>query len=316
MTAEGPHPEYQEYAADLSTVDLGRLKEDLARFNTQFSSMRRMAEMLGRHISGENAVMDAQTQAKEQRFSLEELVSKNGEVLARTGLSLEPVNGSTTLYTKEGEILPSSEMGLNLADRDRFLAYLEALQPETLTDSQALGLETVAETLTKQLTTQYNLDNPADDRMIELLSGLGKIVDQYDRLDPKKNRGLQAAIEQLRIYAEIGKAKYLREYLLVEKSGILAEVGGPNFGPSNWHTDSEPASYRIRWQQALEVLRIVQSNPNAATLAKQLQSNLVASLEYARKDLEQSESSHIVDSREHLFLDVLEEFAAQLENRA
>lgn len=270
-----------------------------------------MADMLLGNIRDDSGPTPPSKEA-DRKAALEQLIQRHGDIMLRTGITLEPVRGFATLYTAEGET-PTSEMRINLTDRLQFLHYLQALQPETITDSQVLGLVTVAETLRQQLTGEYKLDDPSDDRMIELLGNLDSIIDSYDRLDPGGQRGLRASIERLREYAKIAQAKYLPEFIMVQKADLLAEIGGGNFGPSKWHTDSTPQYYRRRWERTLAVLERVKKNPNASELAARLLEHLVQSARYAHDDLEQKEATHIMTSNERKLLDVLEEMQDRLQ---
>ena len=174
---------------------------------------------------------------------------------------------------------------INLADSNRFVEYLSALTPDTLSPSQIAGLQTVIENLNDQLLEQYEA-NQTDERLGELMKNTDRIVEQFQRLRPEEDNALVRNSRELVVAHEAFQGNYLKSYLAAKRQNLLAEVGGPNFGPSKWHTDSTEKHYEERWRNALNVVTELKRNPQAKDFYIDLVSNLVASARYAQTDLE------------------------------
>jgi len=276
----------------LSKLDLGELARWVNSYNAQFN----WGSILGRNIV--RGIHEAEAEAKratleeseseeqQQRISLEEITQRTREMLQQSGLSLESVHGVGTIFSSETpESVRSSELRINLSDGKRFLKYLENLNGRKLTESQKNGLETVVSTLTTQLKGEYELDNPEDTRLLELFGVASKLIVEYERLEQEGAGGMAQAVATLKRLVEFSKKGYLREHLLAEKAGLLEEIGGENFGPSKWHTDSSWETYKKYWEGALETVKILKKNPKASELLSQVQRNLEGSIRYAKNDI-------------------------------
>ncbi|MFH1367005.1 MAG: hypothetical protein ABIH38_03380 [Patescibacteria group bacterium] len=292
--------EGREIPPDLSALDLNSLQKEAEEYNHRFNAGTMMADMLKAHVRNEELPPQ---KATDREPPLERIKLQYADLIGRTGISLETI-GTNRIFGADGE-RQASELRFNLSDRNKFIEYLKSIPPENLSPSQAEGLKTVAESLTTQLAQEYQVTNPKDERMIELLGGLKEMNQAYDRLDPEKQNGLSRAVERLKKYDRASQGKHLKEYIAVEKAGLMAEVGGRNFGPSQWHTDATPEFYEEHWQQALEILKSLGDNPQAQNLQDQVRENLKASLAHARENLERNEESHLANSREAFFLQVI-----------
>ena len=275
---EQPIPEAE--AVNLSDIDVSELVHGIEEYNKQFSVGRVMA----RAVAGESP--SEEDWQHQQQLSLLRSKGKFDPLLQRVGLSLESVKGGATVFSSESK-LDAAEIRVNIKDRERFISYLQELDPEKITEGQMRSLKAVFKDLTKQLQNEYEVDNPDDDRMIELLAGLDRILAETDRLDPEGNSGLQESTEGLKRYYEALQGKHLQEYLSVEKAGLLLEIGGNNFGPSKWHTDSSPQFYERKWETALTILQSLKVNKHAADLYARVKDHLEKSAKYAIDDLAQ-----------------------------
>lgn len=267
----------QNIPTDLSSVDIGKVLPDLQEYNSQFSIGTYMFDFL------EDRVRDQTIpQEKTPHITIEDIYKRHPVEFENTGLSLEPVKGAAIMVGPDGK-KETSEMRLNLSDGGKFQIYINALKPDSISASQAEGLKTVAELLTSQLAYQYRLNDPSDERMMELFSHISGIVRRYQELDPDSTKGIAGSVERLNNYWEIAKKKYLREYLAVENTGLLN--GGEHFGPAAWHTDMSIGNYINRWRDAIEIARMIGQNPNAAGLYRETVDSLVKSLTEAREDI-------------------------------
>lgn len=285
------NPQFNEHEPHLSTLDLSGLKKEIDEYNSRFSAGVMMADMLKAQVRGD---APPNQDAESKKLPLERIKLQYGDLTERTGISLESVRGPMTIYAQDGE-KQTSLLRINIADRKKYLTYLRTLEPDTIKDTQAQGITAVSESLTKQLAREYNLENPDDERMLQLLGGLDEITGEYERLDPQGSKEIGRSVENLKKYSEAAKEKYLREYLMVERANILLEVGGKNFGPSRRHTDSFN-QYEGFWRDTIGVLKKIKENPNAKAFFVKVRDHLIASLRYAIDDLEQKEESHIKGS--------------------
>src|SRR3989344_1193214 len=198
-------------------------------------------------------------------------------------------------------------MRFNLFDSKKFLNYLGEMDKDKLSESQIHGLKAVIRSLTIQLKSQYEISDPNDERAIELLGNLNKIIKAYEKI------GLSELITDLSKYSEIASKKFLREYLLVERSNLLAEIGGKNFGPSQWHRDSTEQTYREKyWGSALRIVEIIGKNKNAREFQSQVIEHLKESLKWAKKDLIKNQSDKI-EERTEKYKIIIDEIYEKLE---
>lgn len=282
-----------EYLQELKSLDLGIITRELEKYNRQFGLGATMARAILTPLEDDpEQRFTEESESESQQAFLDRIKNQYGILLDKSGISMELVKGGGTILTGD-EKIEANLLQINLLDRKQFLAYLSALKANSITPSQIEGLKKVAESLQQQLEQQYHLDKP-DPRAAELLGNLQDkdIVEQYQRLDPKGENGLAQAVKQLSDYMDKAKAGYLKEYLSVQRANLLSEVGGMNFGPSQWHADSNEKSYPKYWQRALEELEKIKQNPNAMELYIQVSQHLVESANYAKKALEQNKQNY------------------------
>ncbi|MDO8483083.1 MAG: hypothetical protein Q7S86_04685 [bacterium] len=269
----------------LSKLNLGELSLWLNTYNRQFSLGALAGRAtIGRDDQAESTVLDSS--AREQRLSFSEIERRTKDLLTQSGLALEAVKGG-------GVVLSSNlnapdypmELRVNLSDGKRFARYLEVLRGNTLEDGQRTGLIDVAGSITTQLKTHYQLENSEDDRLLELFGNASHIIGEYERLETEGSLGLSDSIKELKRLVDVARKGYLREELLVEQEGLLAEVGGRNFGPSRWHVDTSEALYKDYWSRALATVHSLEKNPKASSLLTRVKENLKASMDYAKRDI-------------------------------
>lgn len=286
---EGERREIKITDAELRRTDLGGVAGWLAIYNRQFHLGTLAAKTMMRGMKDESSASVETETEKEKELSFDEIQRRNQVVLSRTGLSLEPVRAIGVIMSQEGTEFPS-ELRINLSDGTQFVKYLESLKGGSLSPSQTLGLERTADSLTAQLKGQYDLSNSDDERLLELFGHASKIISEYERLDKEGGKGLGNCIAELRDLVAISKQGYLREHLRVVHERLLAEIGGKNFGPSQWHTDITEEGYINRWNKALTTLSEIAQNPKAEGFAERVRGHLLASLLYAEKDMKESKS--------------------------
>ncbi len=283
----------REHHEELKSMDLSLITHELEAYNDQFNIGRIMGRELLRSMrseddqeeSGTEQSAEARHQENQTEF-IERINAKYGILLAKAGISLEAIESGAVLMMNT-DTLKSSQLRINIVDHQQFINYLQSLDPESITPTQIEGLTKTITSLQAQLEQQYTLEKP-DSRATELMSDLKGIVDAIEKLDPQHKNGLAEAAKDFSKYLELASKKYLKEYLLVERSGLLAEIGGDNFGPSKWHTDTTEESYLKHWRDALDILNQVKRNTNAADLYIQLSTHLSQSADYARQQLSEA----------------------------
>ena len=197
--------------------------------NARFSTGRMLADTLKSTVRNEEHALD-QTD-KESKLQLIKTKKEFGPVLERVGLGIESVETGSAVFSSAGEA-KETEIRFNIDDRQKFINYLQELDPDSISENQIKGLKSVLESMVVQLEREYQLENAEDDRMIELLGGLEAILGECERLDPSGSHGLVQSIEKLKKYNQAAKEKYLQELLLVERDGLMLEIGGQNYCPS------------------------------------------------------------------------------------
>jgi hypothetical protein len=290
---------------DTKSIDLGKLVIMIREYNQQFGWGSIMAKTLLNCFQKEKIEeLDFEIQ---RQISWGKIEKEFGVILEEIGLSLEPIRGAFTIFGVNSEI-PSSEMRLNIENPNMFISYISSLIPSEITSSQIYGLEEVANNLTLQFSGNYHLEDLADERILNFFSCLSPMVARYQEL------GLGKSVEILDKYLNISKKGYIREYLLTEKTSLLSEVGGKNFGPSKWRTDMRPEMYKERWIQTVDILKSISKNPRAGELVEQIRCNLKKSVEYAMKDLRENKPMYLscYKDRYEIFQEVLQDCLSRL----
>jgi hypothetical protein len=245
-----PHEGSHEEGVKLRRVDLNPLVAMLEKYNRQFSPGALLAEQILSGMRFEEEEEREERPARQQinKLSSQEIKSSFWEVLGKTGLDIEPVEGGAAIFSPQGEI-PTSRMRINVKEGEKFVQYLHALEGVPTTASQIEGLAAIAKSLTLQLETVYDLSG-RDERMLELFGKLDAIIQGYNHLDPKGNIGLRDSVKKLADYLVIARSGYLREYFL-----------------------------------AVKTVQKIQQNQKAAEFCSKMIDNLKRSIEYALQDL-------------------------------
>lgn len=269
-----------------SQINLDSLFGDIEKFNSQENISSRMAEVI--FMSLKNPPVP------KEKIRLIDLEINHQHVLNEVGIGLEEIK-KKEFYT-EGSDGITGEIFININEPKKFIAFLKSIDAERIQPNQEQWLKNFAAHLTKQLKHQYDLNNPGDERLLNLFSALSEMVEQYRRLDNGQNH-LANEIAELEKLLEIARKGYLREYInVIESPGsLLAEVGGKNFGPSQWQIDCSPEKYKSYWKNAFAILRETRKNEKATEFYRQLVNHFTQSLEYALKFLDENPSYYSPD---------------------
>lgn len=257
--------------SELASVDTFGLTEELKKYNSSFGMGASMANItlgiLRRNPEKEQDEAGAiHEQEADEVLTLEELKSRTDATLKATGLEFEAVNPGWNVSGNEGAH-QGVELRLNLKDGKQFVSYLETLNPQNITSSQKEGLKEVAQVLLIQLTNEYNLDNPEDERMIELMGSLSNIISEYERLDDEKKE-MTASVERLKKYLEIAREGYLREFRIAENLSLDKPLEEKGF-VLHWHKDANLDFLKRKWDAVIDALQHISQNEKAKKIYPQ-----------------------------------------------
>lgn len=290
------------YEVRLATVN--HLFADILKYNDQFSLGSMMARQIFSifPIEGDEPRTPKGPGGEEehQQMTASALNMIHQNTLEQIGLSLEPVSGKTGTLMGLGETAGEGQMRINIADRNRFTSFLDALSPE-LVEKTGLkpNLESLSGILAQQIFDHYNLQKPSDE-MLELFGGLGNIVGHYKRL------GMKESVENLETFLQHARQGDLREFVAIEKDGLFSEPG-KYFGPADWQIDSTSQGLEERWNRALTILQMTKDNPKAHELYQKLSDHLLNCIKIARAStslpkLHAAESKKVLE-RTHMRLE-------------
>ena len=168
--------------------------------------------------------------------NLYDIFEINKEDLSRIGLCIEskkPLEVDRDVRERLEELGAGEwleiieEVGIHLVSGKNFVNYLDSLTEKSLDKNRIKSLMIIAEGLTVQLGYEYDLSNPDDEKMIELISNLENTIDKYHQLAEQQGRKeIGNSVKELENYLRIAKAKYLREYLLAKREHLLKSEYG------------------------------------------------------------------------------------------
>ena len=248
----------------LSKIDTGKLMELVASYNERFSAGRMAGLAFLKGLPNESAGMDLDEQKADSLLTLEELKEEAKPILEATGLALASADTNMMIGDDSGG-LRVKELRVDIANGSKFVAYLQALEPQTLTKGQAAGLEKAMASVTEQFQKEYDLDSVQDDRVLELMGNLSTIVDEYKHLGSQSYMSLSQSVSKLEKYLTVARAGYLREYRDAEDLMLTEPFDGDGY-ILRWHIDSTPAQLEDNWNGVLAVLQKISQNEKAAEL--------------------------------------------------
>jgi hypothetical protein len=255
---------------------VNQLFNDVAEYNRNFVA----CSILGINLlvsieSGDKA------DSKTQKIAASDLAGTHENVLDKIGLVLEEqVSGVTFVDSDEG----SSDgqlriLRINVFDRDKFSSFLKTLEPKQVKETGLKSnLEILSRVLAQEILYNYSLKEPTE-YALQLFDGLEGMIEQYKRLN------MAGSVGKLETYSAHARRGDLREYVRIEKDGLLSEPGS-FFGPADWQNDSTPEYLEERWGRALEIVDETKANPKAQELYQQLVSHLLKCVEIAIRDME------------------------------
>lgn len=196
------------------------------------------------------ALEEENAQRESSRERCEEEIAPT---LATIGLTVGPVRSGWGFHGV-GREFDSNKLSLHIEDATRFSAYLDALDPSTITTSQKRGLCALYLTLCNQIHKEYN---PAsgNDRFLSLVSAADSMVHHYERLGLPTTR--------LANFLTAIRGRYLNAYIEVEKLQLDTPLEKGDGYRLLWHRDTTPERLHVEWNRVLDVLGTLSTNPNA-----------------------------------------------------
>lgn len=271
----------------LKNIDLGSLADWIDEYQNKFGAGARAGRALAdvflaeanEELSEGGETFD-RAETERARVAQADIVRRNRMVAEKVGLSLDFPSG-------DEDVEWALELRLDIANGKKFVSYLKALRK--MTDSQIRGLIKVSDVLISQLTEGYDLSDPSDDRLIELVATLKDVVSEYKRI-AKLNPSLDASATHFEEVSASVKDGCLKEYIFAEEHQLFDLAGSKGFGPSRWHTDMTEDHYITKWNTALKNLSELALHPKARKLYEKARDNLLSCLEYAENDMRKSKS--------------------------
>ncbi len=295
---ENPH-DIELIDGELQKIDLGQLADWIGGYHQKFGAIARQGRTGAflteqeRH-EREEQLMRENRDPEEEEIKLAQavqadIIRRNEKLTEQVGLSIDFPSGEGAEW--------ALDMKLDIGDGKKFTAYLHALRK--VTESQAKGLAKVSEVLVAQVTHGYDLDDPEDERLLELVASLKSVVSEYRRI-ADLNPSLETATRQFEeVYTSVREG-CLKEYIVAKDAQLFDSIG-KGFGPSTWQRDSSEDVYIKYWSGALDTLAQLTGNPKAKGLYERARHNLLASLEYVEKDMRE-QKSRLLNNKISMFL--------------
>lgn len=202
----------------------------------------------------------------QQNLTLENIQDRHSEILKKLGIDIESLNKAV------------EALNINLVDKNLYLQHLKTLPKENLPQETKGLLKMIAEKLDRQVRREYSLDS-ADNRLLELFSGLKDIVAEYERL------GMNQEVSGLKEYQDYMHSGYLREYILARNHGIFEPIG-TGFTLSTLQRDISYDNYIRYWQSNFfDQLEEIKRNSRAEAFYKKVLAYGKNCLDFAEIDL-------------------------------
>ena len=219
----------------------------------------------------------------QKNLTPKDIYERHSETLRKLGIDIESPNKEGDI--DENETYAAGEVSINLTDKDLYLKYLKTLHKDNLQEETKELLKMMSEKFVRQVQQEYSLDS-ADDRLLELLSGLKNIVAEYERA------GMNEEVSGLKEYQEYMNSGYLREYISARNHRMFEPIG-TGFNLSTFQRDASYDYYTGAWQSNFfDQLEKIKQNPKAEDFYKKVLEYGKACLDFAEKDIEEIRSRY------------------------
>lgn len=213
----------------------------------------------------------------EANSKIQDVIDHHKKTLEKLGLELDSPNKEGDI--DEAETYAVGEIEIDLFDKDKYVTFLKSIKEGEITPAQEKILNIIGRKLAYQFRTKYDLGEP-DNQLLELLSGLNDIINEYKRL------GIDSGMKDLAEYLENANSGYLREYVLA-KNRHLFEPIGEGFNLSTYQRDASYEVYVRNWDYNLfETLKEIEKNPDAGELRNKILNYARECIAFAETDLD------------------------------
>jgi len=209
-----------------------------------------------------------------KNLKLQDVLNRHQGTLEKLGIDLESPNPHGDY--DEHETYAVGEMKIDFTNQEKFVDYLKSLDEKSLSASELKLVKMVLEKVLNRVRQEYSFES-ADDRLLELFSGIKDIVVEARRL------GLEEQANELERCIYYNKQKSLLEYIHARNRGF-AEPIGEGFNWSTWQRDSSPERYVERWEDVFDALDNAKVGKKSAQLYNDILTYAIASVEFAEND--------------------------------
>lgn len=232
------------------------------------------------HFTGDTQVIgESVIKQALEGTSYEELKDKYGNSLHAMGIELLPGPNH------KGEPIL---IGIRIADfTPKFAEYLhEVVKSGNLGNNRDLA-KTLFD-LGRQLNEGIESDVSKSEtgRVVDKMSGLVNLAEEYQRLDPDKKYGLSVEASRMMELADWYKKNELVEHIAFERWGLNVpiEEWGNSSGPWSWHLENRTnTEVAMAWAGVTDILRMLRHVPE---LFKKALMQLKTANRMAQKDLD------------------------------
>lgn len=245
----------QESRAEKATrEEVESLFSDLESYDRQHSQ----GAWLGRGLAGLAGLFMAQFEKSEnepsglqrlqeeisKNLKLQDLLNKHQSTLEKLGIDLESPNPHGDY--DEYETYAVGDMKIDFTNQENFVNYLKSLDEKSISPTELKLAKMVLDKVLDRVRQEYNFES-ADDRLLELFSGIKDMVAEAKRL------GLEEEANELERCVHYNKQRSLPQYIHARNRRFLEPIG-KLFNWSTYQRDSTHDHYIEYWDKAFEAL--------------------------------------------------------------
>lgn len=262
-------------AVDLGDIDtlFGHIK----KYNEYFSLGNMMARrVISLYEKDDSITPDSDELQQANAFIMRSI---HAGLLEKVGLSLEPVSGKIATMIGARGIVCDGQIRINIADGDRFVSFIQALNPEHFDSTNIkFHLENLSQILIQQIIDHYNFgSNAPQHEVLQLFGQLEKIITEYKRL------GLDSAANSLEEYLTHARSGDLPEFIKITKMDLLDDPE-ESFGPARWQRDCTPESLNQKWDETFKILDKLRNSPQSLAFYHKLLEHIKSCIDIAIAD--------------------------------
>ena len=209
-----------------------------------------------------------------KNLKLQDLLNRHEKTLQKLGIDLESPNPHGDY--DEHETYAVGDMKIDFTNQENFVNYLKSLDEKSLSSAELKLVKMVLEKVLNRVKWEYNFES-ADDRLLELFSGIKDMVVESKRL------GLKEEADELERCIHYNKQKSLPQYIYARNRSFLEPIG-EGFSWSTYQRNCTPKRYIERWEEAFEALDEAKENKNSVQLYNDILSYAKACVNFAEND--------------------------------